>query len=117
MPIDAPTMSPNTRPLSPRSITPRERADQVLSVPSPLPRRVRVGLGKQGSRRLRASCDHFLIYIPATAASTYTGVRDPRSILITGASSGIGAALAWAYAAPRTHLALCGRDAARLTAV
>ena len=46
-----------------------------------------------------------------------TGVRDPRSILITGASSGIGAALARAYAAPRIHLALCGRDAARLAAV
>jgi short-subunit dehydrogenase len=44
-------------------------------------------------------------------------VRDPRSILITGASSGIGAALAWAYAAPRTRLALCGRDAARLATV
>ena len=46
-----------------------------------------------------------------------TGVRDPRSILITGASSGIGGALARAYAAPRTHLALCGRDTARLAAV
>jgi short-subunit dehydrogenase len=44
-------------------------------------------------------------------------MRDPRSILITGASSGIGAALARAYAAPRTQLALCGRDAARLAAV
>ena len=44
-------------------------------------------------------------------------MRDPCSVLITGASSGIGAALARAYAAPRTHLALCGRDAARLAAV
>jgi len=44
-------------------------------------------------------------------------VRDPRSILITGASSGIGAALARAYSGPRIHLALCGRDAARLAAV
>jgi len=44
-------------------------------------------------------------------------VRDPRSILITGASSGIGAALALAYAAPRTRLAICGRDTARLAAV
>ncbi len=44
-------------------------------------------------------------------------MKDPRSILITGASSGIGAALAQAYAAPRTHLALCGRDATRLAAV
>jgi short-subunit dehydrogenase len=44
-------------------------------------------------------------------------VNAPRSILITGASSGIGAALAEAYAAPQTQLALCGRDAARLGAV
>ena len=44
-------------------------------------------------------------------------MKDPRSILITGASSGIGAALARAYAAPQTHLALCGRDTARLAAV
>jgi short-subunit dehydrogenase len=57
------------------------------------------------------------IYVLATAGGTYTRVRDPLSILITGASSGIGAALARAYAAPRTHLALCGRDAARLAAV
>ena len=40
-----------------------------------------------------------------------------RSILITGASSGIGRALALAYAAPGIHLALLGRDAGRLAAV
>ena len=44
-------------------------------------------------------------------------MRDPRSVLITGASSGIGAALARAYAAPRIQLALCGRDTARLAVV
>ena len=44
-------------------------------------------------------------------------MRAPRSILITGASAGIGAALAEEYAAPGTHLAICGRDAARLAAV
>jgi short-subunit dehydrogenase len=39
------------------------------------------------------------------------------SILITGASSGIGRALALEYAAPSTHLALLGRDPARLETV
>ncbi len=39
------------------------------------------------------------------------------SILITGASGGIGSALALAFAAPGVHLALGGRDRARLEAV
>lgn len=39
---------------------------------------------------------------------------NPRSILITGASSGLGAALARAYAAPGRLVAISGRDAARL---
>ena len=43
-------------------------------------------------------------------------MRDPRHVLITGASSGIGRALALAYAAPGVRLALIGRDAARLDA-
>jgi short-subunit dehydrogenase len=40
-----------------------------------------------------------------------------KSIVITGASSGIGEALAVDYAAPGTALALSGRDAERLQAV
>ena len=43
--------------------------------------------------------------------------RQPKSILITGASSGLGAALARAYAAPGVTLALGGRDRDRLEAV
>ena len=38
------------------------------------------------------------------------------SVLITGASSGLGAGLAKNYAAPGVHLVLTGRDAARLEA-
>ncbi|VFU07468.1 Short-chain dehydrogenase/reductase SDR [Methylocella tundrae] len=41
----------------------------------------------------------------------------PRSILITGASSGIGRALALDYAAPGVRLALIGRNKERLDAV
>lgn len=44
-------------------------------------------------------------------------MRQPTHILITGASAGIGAALAREYAGPGIRLALNGRDAARLEAV
>ncbi|MEA2757650.1 MAG: hypothetical protein QOH65_263 [Methylobacteriaceae bacterium] len=42
---------------------------------------------------------------------------NPRSILITGASSGIGRAVARAYAEPGRRLALLGRSAERLGAI
>lgn len=42
---------------------------------------------------------------------------DPRTILITGASSGLGAGLARHYAAPGRRLVLGGRNAERLEAV
>jgi short-subunit dehydrogenase len=41
----------------------------------------------------------------------------PRSILVTGATSGLGSALACGYAAPGIALALTGRNAARLEEV
>jgi len=44
-------------------------------------------------------------------------MRSPRSILITGASSGIGRALALCYARPGAALALIGRNSERLEAV
>ncbi len=44
-------------------------------------------------------------------------MNDPRNILITGASSGIGEALAEAYAAPGVTLHLSGRNAERLESV
>lgn len=43
--------------------------------------------------------------------------RDPHHVLITGASSGIGAALARRYAAPDRRLTLTGRNIERLQAV
>ncbi|HXV73482.1 MAG TPA: SDR family NAD(P)-dependent oxidoreductase [Sphingomonadales bacterium] len=44
-------------------------------------------------------------------------MKNPKSILITGASSGIGEGLALAYAARGVTLALTGRDRRRLTSV
>jgi short-subunit dehydrogenase len=44
-------------------------------------------------------------------------MRDPKTILITGASSGIGEALAEVYAGPGITLVLTGRDRDRLDAV
>lgn len=44
-------------------------------------------------------------------------MQQPRAILITGASSGIGRALALGYAAPDIHLTLLGRNEQRLSEV
>ena len=43
-------------------------------------------------------------------------MKNPQTILITGASSGLGAGLAVHYAAPGVHLVLLGRDQQRLNA-
>ena len=43
--------------------------------------------------------------------------KNPRTVLITGATGGIGSALALAYAAPDRTLILHGRDQTRLSAV
>lgn len=43
--------------------------------------------------------------------------KQPGSVMITGASNGIGAALARGYAGPGMFLAISGRDAGRLAAV
>ncbi|HSH99292.1 MAG TPA: SDR family NAD(P)-dependent oxidoreductase, partial [Reyranella sp.] len=54
---------------------------------------------------------------PAPRGTPAQGAPPRRAIVITGASSGIGAALAQALAAPGRTLALLGRDSSRLQAV
>jgi short-subunit dehydrogenase len=44
-------------------------------------------------------------------------LKPPTTVLITGATSGLGAALAAEYAAPKRHLILHGRDSPRLEAI
>ena len=44
-------------------------------------------------------------------------MKHPRSIAITGASSGIGEALAYEYSSPGVTLALCGRNSDRVKSV
>jgi short-subunit dehydrogenase len=57
----------------------------------------------------------YLVGLEGTRSQRMT--EAPNHIVITGASSGIGEALAAAYASPGTRLALTGRDQARLEAV
>jgi short-subunit dehydrogenase len=59
----------------------------------------------------------FLVYSPSLANEGNRMRATSYSVLITGASSGIGEALAEAYAAPGVRLALGGRDAGRLGTV
>jgi NAD(P)-dependent dehydrogenase (short-subunit alcohol dehydrogenase family) len=49
--------------------------------------------------------------------SATTTMKDPRVVLVTGASHGIGAAIATAFAASGAHVVLAARDAAALTRV
>ncbi|HZK89413.1 MAG TPA: SDR family NAD(P)-dependent oxidoreductase [Stellaceae bacterium] len=56
-------------------------------------------------------------YIPYRSTTPGRGTVMAASILITGASSGIGAALARAYAAPGVQLSLWGRNAERLAKI
>ena len=61
-------------------------------------------------------CADETIY-PASGNVQYERVSQELSILITGASSGVGAALAEAYAMPGVRLAIGGRNVGRLAEV
>jgi short-subunit dehydrogenase len=61
--------------------------------------------------------DGFSLRLQTTEPLFIEVMRNPRSILITGATSGIGAALAREYAARGVRLALSGRDTERLEAI
>jgi short-subunit dehydrogenase len=59
----------------------------------------------------------YIVFALVEQCRRICGMQQPRAILITGASSGIGEALACAYAAPGIFLALTGRDVERLARV
>lgn len=56
-------------------------------------------------------------YLTPELQRPQANMQNPKSILITGASSGIGESLARHYAAPDVQLAITGRDSERLESV
>ena len=94
-----------------RSIRPPKSGHARNRHADPLPQYlVRCGIGRYYMRKQTSRTT------PVISGAMKT-MRTPRNILITGASSGIGEALARAHAADNVFLALTGRDPARLAGV
>ena len=86
----------------------------MLEIATPIPFApqylVRCGIGRYYMRKRTSRTTPVISFLMKTPGT-------PRNILITGASSGIGEALARAYAADKVFLALVGRDQPRLARV